>query len=81
MRDASDTVLISDEEQSLHEMLVSLKNETEVRGLNISKKKTKLMVFSKSRSVPTWNIYLENRKIKQIPEFEHFGIIITSDVK
>ena len=78
---ADDTVLISDDEQNLQEMIVSLKNESEVRGLNISKQKTKLMVFSKSRNVPTCNIYLNNEKIKQVQELEYLGSIITSDVK
>ena len=81
IRYADDTVLISDDEQNLQEMIVSLKNESEVRGLNINKQKTKLMVFSKSRNVPTCNIYLDNEKIKQVQEFEYLGSIITSDVK
>ena len=81
IRYADDTVLISDDEQNLQEMIVSLKNESEVRGLNINKQKTKLMVFSKSRNVPKCNIYLDNEKIKQVQEFEYLGSIITSDVK
>ena len=81
IRYADDTVLISDDEQNLHEMIVSLKNESEVRELNINKQKTKLMVFSKSRNVPTSNIYLDNEKIKQVQGFEYLGSIITSDVK
>ena len=60
-----DTVLISDDEQNLQEMIVSLKNESEVRRLNINKQKTKLMVFGKSRNVPTCNIYLDNEKINK----------------
>ena len=62
-------------------MIVSLKNECEVRGLNINKQKTKSMVFSNRRNVPTCNIYLDNEKIKQVQEFEYLGSIITSDVK
>jgi len=81
IRYADDTVLISDDEQNLQEMLVSLKNESEVRGLTINKKKTKLMVFSKNRNIPTCNIYLDNEKIKQIQEFEYLGSMITSDVR
>ena len=73
--------LISDDEQNLQEMIVRLKHESEVRGLNINEQKTKLMVFSKSRNVPTCNIYLDNEKIKQVQEFEYLGSIITSDVK
>ena len=64
IRYADDTVLISDNERNLQEMLISLKNESEVRGLHINKKKTRLMVFSKSKTIPTCNIYLENEKIK-----------------
>ena len=78
---ADDTILLSDDEHNLQEMIVSLKNESEVRGLNINKQKTKLMVFSKSRSIPTCNIYLDNEKIKQVQEFEYLESIITSDVK
>ena len=78
---ADDTVLISDDEQNFQETIVTLKNESEVRGLNINKQKTNLMVFSKSRNVPTCNIYLGNEKIKQVQEFEYLGSIITSDVK
>ena len=81
IRYADDTVLISDDEQTLQEMMVSLKNESEVRRLNINKQKTKLMVFSKSRNVPTCNIYLDNKRFKQVQEFEYLGSIITSDVK
>ena len=62
-------------------MIVRLKHESEVRGLNINEQKTKLMVFSKSRNVPTCSIYLDNEKIKQVQEFEYLESIITSDVK
>ena len=41
IRYADDAVLISDDEQSLQEMIVSLKTESEFRGLNINKQKTK----------------------------------------
>ena len=75
-----DSVLISDNEQN-QEMLVNLKSESEVRGLNIKKKKTKLMVLSKNINVPTCNIYLDNEKIKQVQEFEYLGSMITSNVK
>ena len=81
IRYADDTVLISDNERNLQEMLISLKNESEVRGLHINKKKTRLMVFSKSKTIPTCNIYLENEKIKQVQEFEYLGSMITSDVR
>ena len=64
IRYADDTVLISDNERNLQELLISLKNESEVRGLHINKKKTRLMVFSKSTTIRTCNIYLENEKIK-----------------
>jgi len=81
IRYADDTVLISDNERNLQEMLISLKNESEVRGLHINKKKTRLMVFSKSKTILTCNIYLENEKIKQVQEFEYLGSMITSDVR
>ena len=58
-----------------------MKNKSEVRGLNINKKKKNLMVFSQSRSVPIYNISFDNKKIKQIPEFEYLGSMLTSNIK
>ena len=81
IRYADNTALISDDEQNLQEMLVSLKKESKVGGLNINKKKTKLMVFSKNRNIPICNIYLYNEKIEQIREFEYLGNMIISDVR
>ena len=39
------------------------------------------MVFSKRKTIPTCNIYLENEKIKQVQEFKYLGSMITSDVR
>ena len=70
-RYADDTVLISEDEQNLQEMISSLRNECIRRGLNIDKRKPKVMVFDKSKENPTCSIYTDSEKIEKVEEFEY----------
>ena len=49
------------------------------RGLNISKKKTKIMVFSKKATPPSCKIKLDTEELEQVFSFDYLGSLITCD--
>ena len=80
IRYADDTALIANSRENLRELLQALKEESEKRGLNINKKKTKIMVFSKKETPPTCKIILEE-ELELVSSFDYLGSLVTSDGK
>jgi len=81
IRYADDTVLLADNTHDLQELITSLQQESEKRGLFINKKKTKIMVMSKKSEVPKSKIFLNGEILEQTDHFDYLGSIVTSDCR
>jgi len=79
IRYADDTVLLSRSKADLENLYI-LKEESETRGLNINKKKTKLMVFSKNKIPPKCKSTLDDEEL-QVENFSYLGSILTQDCR
>jgi len=66
IRYADDTVLLAINKVDLENLLHILKEESEIRGLNINRKKTKLMVFSKNKISPKCKITLDDEELQKV---------------
>ena len=64
----------SDDMQNLKEMLTSLKEESEARGLNINKKKTNVMVFRKIKTNPKCDLYCDLYTVEDLNRFKSLTI-------
>ena len=64
IRYADDTVLLARSKVDLENLLHILKEESEIRGLNINRKKKKLMVFSKNKISPKRKITLDDEELQ-----------------
>ena len=81
IRYADDTVLIADTKEKLQKLLDEVNRESERYGLKINIKKTETLVVTKSDTVPTCNITINNTAIKQVYSFTYLGSTITSDAR
>ena len=81
IRYADDTVLLANNTQDLQQLLSSLQNESKKRGLTINKKKTKIMVLSKTSDIPSSDIFLDGEKLEQTNQFDYLGSLVTSDCR
>ena len=79
IRYADDTALIANNKEDLHKLLQILKEESEKRGLNINKKKTKIMVFSKQQTTPKCKIIMDGEELEHIEHFNYLGSELTTD--
>jgi len=61
IRYSDDTVLLARNKVDLENLLYILKEESEIRGLNINRKEIKLMMFSKNKIPPKCKITLDER--------------------
>ena len=57
--------------------LYILKEENEVRGLNMNMKKPKIMLFSKNKIPPTCKTTLDDEELQQAGIFKYLGSILT----
>ena len=78
---ADDTVLLARNKVGLENLLHILKEESEIRGLNINRKKTKLMVFSKNKISPKCKITLDDEELQQVESFNYLGSVLTQDCR
>ena len=69
IRCADCTVLLARKKVDLENLLHILKEESEIRGLNINRKKPKLMVFSKNKISPKCKITLDDEELQQVESF------------
>ena len=79
LRYADDTVLIADSEDKLQEILTTVAEESEKKGLQLNAKKTECMVVSKKNDIPKCNITCNGENIKQVDTFKYLGCTITPD--
>ena len=81
IRYADDTVLLARNKVDLENLLHILKEESEIRGLNINRKKTKLLVFSKNKISPKCKITLDDEELQQVECFNYLGSVLTEDCR
>ncbi|XP_037794114.1 uncharacterized protein LOC119589587 [Penaeus monodon] len=81
IRYADDTVLISESEGKLQELLDKVVEESAKKGLTINCKKTECLVVSKKTRRPDCRLYIGKDTIKQVSKFNYLGSIIAENGK
>ena len=81
IRYADDIVLLARSKADLESLLYCLKEESEIRGLKINKKKTKLVVFSKSKIPLKCKITLDYEELQHVENFSYLESILTQDCR
>jgi len=81
IRYADDTVLISESEGKLQELLDKVVEESAKKGLTINCKKTECLVVSKKTRRPDCRLHIGNNTIKQVSKFNYLGSIIAENGK
>ncbi|GFN84650.1 craniofacial development protein 2 [Plakobranchus ocellatus] len=81
LRYADDTVLITDSEEKLQNILTKVTIESANKGLRLNAKRTECMVISKQSDVPVCNILCKGKGIKQVCTFKYLGFTITPDAR
>lgn len=79
IRYADDTVLISETEIGLQQLLHKVVAESEKLGLSLNTKKTYTMAVSKKTEPPVCKITAKGDEIKQTKNFNYLGSMLTSD--
>ena len=79
IRYADDTVLIADSQEKLQDILTTVKEASEAKGLTINVDKTEVMVISKKTQVPRCDVRVNDKTIKQVRRFCYLGSYITED--
>ena len=79
LRYADDTVLIAQSEQSLQDMLDTVVEASENKGLALNISKTECMTISKTPQAPICNLQSNGKKVKQVNRFKYLGYSLTSD--
>ena len=81
IRYADDIVLLARNKVDLETVLYILKEENEIRGLNINEKKTKLMVFSRNKIPPKCKITLDDEELQKVESISYVGSVLTPDCR
>ena len=81
LRYADDTVLMAQSEQTLQEILNTVEEESERKGLALNISKTESMTISKKLIPPTCKLKSDDAQVKQVNRFKYLGYSITSDGK
>ena len=79
LRYADDTVLISENEKDLQQLLNIVESKSKEKGLELNSKKTEVMVISRKEEPPLINITINGIKLKQRDHFKYLGALISSD--
>ena len=80
-RYADDTVLISESQDQLKQLLNKVVEASEAKGLTINCKKIECLVVSKKSIIPKSKLQIGNNIIKQVESFKYLGSIMTADGK
>ena len=72
------TVLIAENEKDLQALLDIIERESLNKGLELTGKKTEVMVISRKANT-TCNIYVKGTKLRQRETFRYLGTLITQD--
>ena len=78
-RYADDTVLISENENDLQQLLNIIESKSKEKGLELNSKKTEVMVISGKEEPSLINITINGIKLKQRDLFKYLGALISSD--
>ena len=79
LRYADDTVLISENEKDLQQLLNIVESKSKEKGLELNSKKTEVMVISRKEEPPLINITINGIELKQRDHFKYLGALISSD--
>ena len=79
IRYADDTVLIADSEEKLQNLLQRGNKESELKGIKINIKKTKVLVVSKRDHNQRMDIKLSNKDIEQVKDFIYLESNLSCD--
>ena len=79
LRYADDTVLISENEKDLQQLLNIVESKSKEKGLELNSKKTEVMVISRKEEPPLINITIKGIKLKQRDHFKYLGALVSSD--
>jgi len=81
IRYSDDTVLLARNKVDLENLLYILKEESEIRGLNINRKEIKLMMFSKNKISPKCKITVDDEELQQVESFNYLRSCFTQDCR
>ena len=79
LRYADDTVLISENEKDLQQLLNIVESKSKEKGLELNSKKTEDMVISRKEEPPLINITINGIKLKQRDHFKYLGALVSGD--
>ena len=79
LRYADDTVLVSENEKDLQQLLNIVESKSKEKGLELNSKKTEVMVISLKEEPPLLNITIKGIKLKQRDHFKYLGALVSSD--
>ena len=79
LRYADDTVLISENEKDLQQLLNIVESKSKEKGLELNSKKTEVMLISRKEEPPLINITINGIKLKQRDHFKYLGALVSSD--
>ena len=79
LRYADDTVLLANSEEELQRLFDAVVEKSERLGLTVNSKKTKVMVITKSETIPVCCLRNGTDNIEQLSSFKYLGAYITSD--
>ena len=79
LRYADDTVLISENEKDLQQLLNIVESKSKEKGLELNSKKTEVMVISCKEEPPLINVTINGIKLKQRDHFKYLGALVSSD--
>ena len=76
---ADDTILISENEKDLQQLLNIIESKSKEKGLELDSKKTEVMVISRKEEPPLINITINGIKLRQRDHFKYLGVLVSSD--
>ena len=79
LRYADDTVIIAESKNQLQQLMDTVVEESEAKGLFLNSAKSFTMVFSKSEVGPTCKITVHGNTLEQVDRFVYLGSLFTSD--
>ena len=80
IRYADDTVLLSENEDSLQNLLKAVKENSSKMGLNMNVGKTKTMVMSRDQGTDV-KIRVDDKTLEQVQSFKYLGQLVTPNGK
>ena len=81
LRYADDTVLITNNQDDLQNLVNTVKNNSEINGLDMNVKKTKVMIMSKKETDKRTTVMINGKELEQVKQFKYLGQQITEDGK